>query len=112
MRLFCVATLSVLCLTTVAAAAPMAMSDDPADAAFHSAMDGMMAGMHQAMPTGDNDTDFAQMMLPHHRAAVDMAKAELQYGKDPELKTLAASVVAAQDQEIGLMKAWLAKRGK
>jgi uncharacterized protein (DUF305 family) len=96
----------------VRAADSMKMPDNPADAAFLDAMKGMMMGMHQSMPTGDTDTDFVRLMLPHHQAAVDMAKTELQYGKDPELKKLATDIVAAQDKEIAQMKAWLAKNAK
>lgn len=108
-----VATILVsLLLAAPCLAAPMAMSDNPSDAAFLDAMKGMMMGMHSSMPTGDTDADFARMMLPHHQAAVDMAKVELQYGKDADLKALASAVVTAQDQEITLMKAWLAKHGK
>ena len=84
----------------------MDQADNPADKAFIGAMRDMMVGMHQHMPTGDTDRDFVVMMLPHHQAAVDMAKAELQYGKDPELKTLAQSIVTDQEREIALMKAW------
>ena len=84
-------------------------ADNPADKAFIGAMHDMMVGMHQSMPTGNTDKDFVRMMLPHHQAAVDMAKVELQYGKDPELKTLAQNIVEAQDKEIAMMKAWEAK---
>ena len=87
-------------------------ADNPADKAFLGAMHDMMMGMHQSMPTGDTDVDFVRMMLPHHQAAVDMAKTELQYGKDPELKALATDIVAAQDKEIAMMKAWQAKHAK
>ena len=86
--------------------------DNPADKAFLGAMRDMMVGMHQSMPTGDTDVDFVRMMLPHHQAAVDMAKTELQYGKDPDLKTLATDIVAAQDREIAMMKAWQQKHAK
>jgi uncharacterized protein (DUF305 family) len=84
--------------------------DNPADKAFIGAMHDMMVGMHRGMPTGDTDTDFVRMMLPHHQAAVDMAKAELQYGKDDELKALAKDIVTAQEKEIAMMKAWQDKR--
>lgn len=86
--------------------------DNPADKAFLGAMHDMMMGMHQNMPTGDTDKDFVRMMLPHHQAAVDMAKTELQYGTDPDLKTLASDIVAAQDREIAMMKAWQDKHAK
>jgi uncharacterized protein (DUF305 family) len=86
--------------------------DNPADKAFLGAMRDMMMGMHKSMPTGDTDVDFVRMMLPHHQAAVDMAKAELQYGKDADLKVLATDIVAAQDREIAMMKAWLEKHAK
>ncbi len=84
--------------------------DNPADKAFIGAMRDMMMGMHNSMPTGDTDLDFVRMMLPHHQAAVDMAKAELQYGKDEMLKGLAKDIVSAQEKEIALMKAWADKR--
>jgi uncharacterized protein (DUF305 family) len=63
-------------------------------------------------PTGKPDEDFVRMMIPHHQGAVDMAKVELEYGTDPELRQLASDIVAAQDKEIAQMKAWLAKNGR
>ncbi len=86
--------------------------DNPADKAFLGAMRDMMVGMHQSMPTGDTDKDFVRMMMPHHKAAVDMAKAEIAYGKDPDLKALASDIVAAQDRELAMMKAWQTKNAK
>jgi uncharacterized protein (DUF305 family) len=83
----------------------------PADKAFADAMTSMMAGMH-VKPTGKPDVDFALMMIPHHQGAIDMAKVELQFGGDPELRQLATDIVAAQEKEIAQMKAWLAKNGK
>lgn len=84
--------------------------DNPADKAFIGAMRDMMMGMHRNMPTGDTDKDFVRMMLPHHQAAVDMAKAELQYGKDDMLKAMAKDIVTAQEKEIAMMKAWADKQ--
>ncbi|MBP6770756.1 MAG: DUF305 domain-containing protein, partial [Reyranella sp.] len=44
--------------------------------------------------------------------AIDMAKIELQYGKDPEVRKMAEKIIADQEREIAEMKAWLAKSGK
>jgi uncharacterized protein (DUF305 family) len=109
---FALPLVAALVLAMPALAAPMDPMDNPADTAFLNAMKGLMMGMHRNMPTGDTDHDFVRMMLPHHQAAVDMAKAELQYGQDAELKALATDIVAAQDKEITMMKAWLAKHAK
>ena len=89
----------------------MKPATSPADKAFAASMKTMMNGMH-VKPTGKPDADFARMMIPHHQGAIDMAKVELQYGTDPELRQLATDIVAAQEKEIAQMKAWLAKNGR
>jgi len=64
------------------------------------------ARMHAAMDvpfTGDADKDFARMMIPHHQGAIDMAMAELRYGKDQRLKRLAQEIIVDQQQEIAVM---------
>jgi uncharacterized protein (DUF305 family) len=79
------------------------------------AFEGAMQKMHQGMMvgyTGDADVDFVQGMLPHHQGAIDMAKVELQYGQDPEMKKLAEDIVKAQEAEIAGMNAWLAAHKK
>ena len=76
-----------------------------ADAAFTAANDAMMKGM-EVKPTGDADRDFVAMMLPHHQGAVEMARIELRYGKDPELRRLATAIVKAQETEIAAMRTW------
>jgi uncharacterized protein (DUF305 family) len=91
--------------------AGMDMGKSPADKALDQSMQTMMKNM-AVKPTGDPDKDFVLMMLPHHQGAVDMAKVELAYGKDPELRRLATGIVAAQEKEIAEMKAWLAKSGR
>lgn len=66
------------------------------------AMRKMMADM-MIKPTGDVDRDFVAMMVPHHQGAVDMAKAELKYGRNERLRRLAREIVAKQQQEIIIM---------
>lgn len=83
----------------------------PADKAYERSMRVMMKDMDRK-PTGRPDDDFVTMMLPHHQGAVDMAKIELRYGKDPVLRRLARSVVAAQNHEIAIMRAWRTKHAR
>ena len=71
------------------------------------AMDGAMKG---APMTGDPDHDFAAMMIPHHQGAVDMAKAELLFGKDPILRRLAQEILVTQMSEIAVMQGELGKQ--
>lgn len=68
--------------------------------------------MMKAMPmefTGRADIDFAQGMIPHHQAAIDMAKIELDHGTDPYLKKMAKKMISDQEKEIAQMQAWLKK---
>ena len=69
------------------------------------AMNKMMNDM-AVKPTGDVDVDFVAMMVPHHQGAIDMAKVELQYGKDPMLKMMAQDIVTSQQKEMDEMKTW------
>jgi uncharacterized protein (DUF305 family) len=120
----------VLCLfggLTVAAAMPVLAQQAPAmhgmhmaapDAghdestqAFKAADEKMMHGMNAPEYTGDADKDFVAHMIPHHQGAIEMAQAELKYGKDPELKRLARNIIKAQHDEIEFMHRWQAKHG-
>ncbi|MGC4025442.1 MAG: DUF305 domain-containing protein [Mesorhizobium sp.] len=84
-------------------------SGDPAAAAYKAAMDKMHVEMSAVPPSGNPDVDFARGMIPHHQAAIDMAKAQLEYGKDPEIRKLSEDIVAAQEREIKQLQDWLAK---
>ena len=73
------------------------------------------AKMHKAMEidfTGNADVDFVRGMIAHHQGAIDMAKVELEHGKDPAIRKLAEDVISAQEGEIRMMEEWLAKNAK
>jgi len=63
----------------------------------------MMAAM-QVRATGDIDRNFAAVMIPHHQGAIDMAVAELRYGRNPQLKRIAQEIIVDQQQEIAVMR--------
>ena len=54
------------------------------------------------------DAEFLKMMIPHHESAVDMAKVELEKGKDPQLRKIAEDIIDAQEREISQMREQLA----
>jgi uncharacterized protein (DUF305 family) len=69
--------------------------------------------MHKDMAvryTGNADKDFAATMAAHHKGAIEMAKVELKYGTDPDMRKLAQQIVDDNEKEIALMRAWEAKR--
>ena len=78
-------------------------TDDSFDAQMGRAMELMDRDMMVA-PSGNPDRDFAAMMIPHHQGAVDMARIQLQFGKDPVLRRLAQGIIVEQLQEIDVMK--------
>lgn len=80
----------------------------PADEAPYLAEnDAAMTKMMDAMtikPTGDVDADFTAMMIPHHQGAIDMAQAELRYGRNEQLRRIAQEIIVEQQQEIAAMR--------
>jgi len=72
--------------------------------------DTMHAAMGSVERSGDSDVDFVRLMLPHHQAAIDMAKTQLLYGKDPQMRRLAQEILTDQQSEIELMQLWLKQR--
>src|ERR1700726_5229127 len=55
-------------------------------------------------PSGDVDSDFVAMMVPHHQGAIEMARAELRYGRNDQLKRLSQEIIVTQQQEIVAMR--------
>lgn len=81
--------------SSASAASTRAAGDNPAPGTFN-----------------DADVMFAQMMIPHHEQALEMAQLADGRASDAEIKTLVADIEKAQDPEIQTMKSWLKAWGK
>ena len=89
----------VSCSTTLTAGSEEAL--------FLAESSAAMARMMTAMdikPAGDIDADFAAMMIPHHQGAIEMAQAQLRYGRNEQLRRIAQEIIVTQEQEISAMK--------
>ena len=76
-----------------------------AAAAMMAQMDQMHRAMGTVRVTGEVNRDFVSLMIPHHQAAVDMARTYLESGTDPDLRRLAAHILTEQQAEIAQMEA-------
>lgn len=85
----------------------MAMAADDAHADLMDSMAAMNRDMMAGGTAKDIDVAFVCSMIPHHRGAIDMAKAELAHGDDPWVRKVAQGVIAAQEKEIADMLKWL-----
>ena len=98
---------SAFVVVVAAAQICAAPGPNPTEAPFltenATAMERMMTGM-MVKPTGDVDVDFSAMMIPHHQGAIDMALAELRYGKNEQLRRIAQEIIVDQQQEIAAMR--------
>lgn len=96
-------------LIAVTVAAQMLPSTAQFMQAMNASMERMDREMAAASMNGNVDHDFATMMMPHHQGAIDMAKAELTYGKDPVMRRLAQEIIVDQESEIDAIQLWLTK---
>jgi uncharacterized protein (DUF305 family) len=80
---------------------------DPDWSELIASMDKMHMAMGAIERSGNSDVDFVRLMLPHHQAALDMAKTQLLYGKDSQMRRLAQEIITDQQLEIELMQRWL-----
>ena len=82
---------------------PASAAEAPYLADNVSAMTKMVINMG-IRPSGDVDTDFVAMMVPHHQGAIEMAQAELRYGRNEQLRRLSQEIIVTQQQEIVAMR--------
>jgi uncharacterized protein (DUF305 family) len=95
--------LMIVILLSTSGTAAGTLADAPFVDRVNAAMSKMMAGMASA-PTGDADKDFVAWMVPHHQGAIDMAQAELLYGRNVKLRQIAQEIIVTQQQEITAMR--------
>ena len=95
-----------LLLTSIAAASDAGLLSESENSFLTStraSMSTMMTEMHIS-PRGDVDQDFIAQMIPHHRGAIDMAKAEMLYGHNEQLRRIAQEIIVEQQAEILVMQ--------
>lgn len=76
---------------------------------MHMTMQESQKKMSEMQMSGDTDRDFATMMREHHQHGIEMAKAEVESGKDPEMVKEAKKIIASQQKDIQKFDAWLKK---
>lgn len=75
-------------------------------AGMNDSMKGMDMKKLGSLSGNDFDLEFIKQMTAHHEGAVTMAKEALQRSTKEEIKTLAAAIIKAQEEEIKQMKEW------
>jgi len=58
------------------------------------------------------ESEYARMMIEHHRDAIRMSRALLAGKPRPRIRAFAEGVVSEQSKEISWLKSWLAKNSK
>ena len=103
----------VLAALVADALAVPAFADDQAKGGgsqeLHQSMMSGMEKMHDMKMSGDTDHDFASMMIAHHEQAIEMSKAVLNHGDDPEVQKKAREIIAASEKDIRDLKKWQAQ---
>ena len=85
--------------------------DQGTDSEFHMEL---MASMDKAgkqsdlqVLTGDTDQDFSQLMIVHHQAALENARAVQEHGTSATIREMAHMMINAQMEEIQQLQDWL-----
>lgn len=86
-------------------------ADQPMNMDFHmevmESMEKMGRESDLRVITGDTDQDFAQLMIPHHQAAMENAKSVIEHGNSPVIKAMAQKIIDSQMMDIKELQEWL-----
>ncbi|MBW3572659.1 MAG: DUF305 domain-containing protein, partial [Gemmatimonadetes bacterium] len=63
-------------------------------------------------PWTEADVRFMSGMIGHHAQAIEVARLAPTHGASPAVRTLAARIINAQEDEIATMQQWLRDRGQ
>lgn len=85
---------------------PSGRSNSEIEAIFRARMDSARTRFTDA------DVRFMTDMIGHHAQALVMARLAPSHGASPQVQTLAARIIAAQEDEIATMQQWLRDRGQ
>ena len=108
--------LSALMLVAILAMVSCSSSGGGEEQGSSGSEDGMQGMAHGNESTDDasemlmengqySDERFIDAMVPHHQGAIEMAQVALENAEHPEILALAEEIVAAQETEIGQLKA-------
>lgn len=100
------ALLAVLVMAGCSSAAQGAARSGPQPAT------GGSGAVPTAARTTAADVRFMSMMIGHHAQAVEMARMVPTHGASASVRTLAARILNAQEDEIATMQQWLRDRGQ
>ncbi|HET6558466.1 MAG TPA: DUF305 domain-containing protein [Prolixibacteraceae bacterium] len=59
--------------------------------------------------SGDTDHDFLVLMIEHHKSGVELADAELEFGKEEDFKAMVTEMKEGAEEEIVALEALLEK---
>jgi uncharacterized protein (DUF305 family) len=106
------ALVAVLCLNISVALAQQPAGDrGPPSQTFN----GIAERLHQDLYinfSGDPDADYANVMIFMHQGAIDMAKTEIAFGNDSEMRRGAENTIKTEEAAISALRVWLAPRTK
>lgn len=87
---------------------PAGAVEDKSAMAMEKPINNLKDKMAAFQVTGNTDYDFAMMARMQRQAELDIAKAELEHGKEPMLRSMAAKIIKSQTTEIKQLDQWLA----